>query len=95
MEPGAREGMATHLCSGCGTAESTSSFGLSQLQMAICVLIRTEAISAHGEGGVLGSLGEGNLSFPLTMTEKNPWRKKYGWTVEGLPLLAIRKHSRY
>lgn len=46
---GAREGMATHLCSGCDTAESKSSFGLNQLQMAICVLIRTEQISTHGD----------------------------------------------
>lgn len=33
--------------------------------------------------------------FPVTTKEKNPWKKKDGWTVEGLPLLATRKHSRY
>lgn len=38
-------------------------FGLSQLQLAICVLSRTGADSAHSDRGVLGSLGRGYLSF--------------------------------
>lgn len=32
--------------------------------------------------------------FPVTTEEKNLWKKKDNWMVEGLPLLAIKKHSR-